>query len=192
MARTVEFDQHHAIENALDVFWRKGYNGTSMRDLTDAMQINSSSLYNTLGDKHQLFVHCIKHYTLKRRILLEERAKAFDSPLKALESFINDVADVVVRDAQGCFAIKTAFEVSPDDKTIQALLKDDNDFTHSFLKGLIRDAVREGTMSAGTDPGLFADYIISTYTGWYELYILHKDPVKIKKLAAFMTRQLLR
>jgi TetR/AcrR family transcriptional repressor of nem operon len=188
MARTVEFDQHHAIENALDVFWRKGYNGTSMRDLTDAMQINSSSLYNTLGDKHQLFVHCIKHYTLKRRILLEERAKAFDSPLKALESFINDVADVVVRDAQGCFAIKTAFEVSPDDKTIQALLKDDNDFTHSFLKGLIRDAVREGTMSAGTDPGLFADYIISTYTGWYELYILHKDPVKIKKLAAFMTR----
>jgi len=191
MARTVEFDQHHAIEKALDVFWRKGYNGTSMRDLTDAMQINSSSLYNTLGDKHQLFVQCIKHYTFKRRILLEERAKAFDSPLKALESFINDVADVVVRDAQGCFAIKTAFEVSPDDKAIQALLKDDNDFTRSFLEGLIRDAVREGTMSADTDPGLFADYIISTYTGWYELYILHKDPVKIKKLAAFMTRQLL-
>ncbi|WP_342089051.1 TetR/AcrR family transcriptional regulator [Dyadobacter sp. OTU695] len=192
MARTVEFDQHQAIEKALDVFWQKGYNGTSMRDLTDAMQINSSSLYNTLGDKHQLFVQCIKHYTKKRRILLEERARAFDSPLKALESFINDVADVVINDAQGCFAIKTAFEVSPDEKDIQALLKDDNDFTHSFLDTLIREAVEQGAMNKDTDPGLVADYMISTYTGWYELYILHRDPAKIKKLAGFMVRQLLR
>ncbi|MBO9611830.1 MAG: TetR/AcrR family transcriptional regulator [Dyadobacter sp.] len=192
MARTVAFDQDQAIEKALDVFWRKGYNGTSMRDLTDAMQINSSSLYNTLGDKHQLFVQCIKHYTRKRRILLEERAKVFDSPQKALESFIHDVADVVVKDAQGCFAIKTAFEVSPDNKGIQALLKDDNDFTHTFLSKLIREAVEQGVMKKDTDPDLLADYIISTYTGWYELYILHKDPAKIKQLAAFMVYHLLR
>lgn len=192
MARNVEFDQHQAIEKALGVFWQKGYNGTSMRHLTDAMQINSSSLYNTLGDKHQLFVQCIKHYTTQRRILLEERAKTFDSPRKALESFIHDVADVVVKDAHGCFAIKTAFEVSPEDKSIKALLKDDNDFTRTFLKRLISEAMEQGAMKDDTDPGLLADYIISTYTGWYELYILHKDPAKIKQLADFMVRQLLR
>jgi len=192
MARTVAFDQDQAIEKALDVFWRKGYNGTSMRDLTDAMQINSSSLYNTLGDKHQLFVQCIQHYTRKRRMLLEERARAFDSPVKALESFIHDVADVVIQDAHGCFAIKTAFEVSPDEKRIQALLIDDNDFTHTFLNKLIREAVEQGAMREDTDPDLVADYIISTYTGWYELYILHKDPAKIRQLAGFMVRQLLR
>lgn len=191
MARTLAFDQHQAIEKALDVFWQKGYHGTSMRDLTEAMQINSSSLYNTLGDKHQLFIHCIKQYTLKRRLLLEQRANSFKSPKKALERFIHDVADVVIKDAQGCFAIKTAFEVSPVDKYIQALLKEDNDFTHQFLSRLIREAVQKDELDQDCDVALLADHIISTYTGWYELYILHQDPVKIKKLAAYLVRQLL-
>jgi TetR/AcrR family transcriptional repressor of nem operon len=123
---------------------------------------------------------------------LEQRAKAFDSPRKALESFINDVAVVVIKDAQGCFAIKTAFEVSPNDKAIQVLLKDDNDFTHTFLSSLIRSAVKKGEMMESTDAELLADHIISTYTGWYELYILHRDPAKIKKLADYMIRQVLR
>jgi TetR/AcrR family transcriptional repressor of nem operon len=57
MARNREFNEQEAIKRAMDVFWKKGYNGASMRDLTDAMQINSSSLYNSIGDKHKLFVH---------------------------------------------------------------------------------------------------------------------------------------
>ncbi len=191
MARTVAFDLDEAIEKALDVFWEKGFHGTSMRDLTTAMQINSSSLYNSLGDKHQLFLECLRYYTRKRRTLLEQRANAFDSPREALESFINEVAEVVIKDANGCFAIKTAFEVSPNDRTIQTLLRDDNDFTHTFLSTLIQSAVKKGEMAASTNAGLVADYIISTYTGWYELYILHKDPLKIKKLAQFMIEQVL-
>ncbi|OJV20570.1 MAG: hypothetical protein BGO21_08355 [Dyadobacter sp. 50-39] len=191
MGRTVTFDQNEAIEKALDVFWKKGYNGASLRDLTDAMKINSSSFYNTLGDKHQLFVQCVKHYTHKRRVLLEQRAGTYDSPRAALEGFIHDVAAVVIKDAHGCFAIKTAFEVSPDDKRIQALLKEDNNFTRTFLSTLIRSAVDQGEMADETDAELLADYIISTYTGWYELHLLHQDPVKINKLAAFTARQVL-
>jgi TetR/AcrR family transcriptional repressor of nem operon len=191
MARTVAFDQTEAIEKALNVFWQKGYNGASMRDLTDAMQINSSSLYNTIGDKHQLFVYCLKHYTQKRRALLEQRAASFDSPVKALEQFIKDVADVVIKDAHGCFAIKAAFEVSPNERDIQSLLKDDNDFSRTFLSTLIKNAVKAREMAADSDPDLLADYIISTYTGWYELYLLHQDPIKIKKLATFMIKNIL-
>jgi TetR/AcrR family transcriptional repressor of nem operon len=192
MARTVEFDQHHAIEKALDVFWKKGYNGASMRDLTDAMQINSSSLYNTIGDKHQLFTACVKHYTQNRRAVLQERAAGAASAIQALEQFFHDIADVVIKDAHGCFAIKTAFEVSPNDARIQALLKDDNDFTRSFLSTLIKKAVREGEMTDVSDPDLLADYIISTYTGWYELFLVHRNQLQIKKLAAFMAKQVLR
>ncbi|MCE7064057.1 TetR/AcrR family transcriptional regulator [Dyadobacter sp. CY326] len=192
MARTVEFDQHNAIEKALDVFWKKGYNGASMRDLTDAMQINSSSLYNTIGDKHQLFTECIKHYTQKRRIFLEQRAAGAASAVKALEQFFNDVAAVVIKDAHGCFAIKTAFEVSPNDHGIQGLLKEDNDFTHTFLCTLIKKAIKDGEMTDANDADMLADYIISTYTGWYELFLLYRNPIQIKKLADFMAKQLLK
>jgi len=191
MARAVEFDQYDAIEKALDVFWKKGYHNASMRDLTDAMQINSSSLYNTIGDKHQLFTACIKLYTQKRRTFLEQRAASAASSVQALGQFFNDVAEVVIKDANGCFAIKTAFEVIPDDQGIKALLKDDNDFTHIFLTTLIKKAIEKGDMDEAHDPDLMADFIISTYTGWYELFLLHGNPLQIKKQAAFMAKQLL-
>jgi TetR/AcrR family transcriptional repressor of nem operon len=53
------------------VFWKKGFDGTTMRDLTKAKNINSSSLYNTTGDKHQLFVKCISNYTKKGMVAVE-------------------------------------------------------------------------------------------------------------------------
>ena len=55
MARCVEFNEVEKIEKAMNVFWEKGYNATSMQDLVDAMQINRSSLYNTIGDKHDIW-----------------------------------------------------------------------------------------------------------------------------------------
>ncbi|MGK4567779.1 TetR/AcrR family transcriptional regulator [Flavobacterium sp. 3HN19-14] len=62
MARTVEFNECEIIEKAMNVFWEKGYHNTSMQDLVDAMQINRSSLYNTIGDKHCLFMKCVTSY----------------------------------------------------------------------------------------------------------------------------------
>lgn len=191
MARTVEFDQEQAIQRATRVFWEKGYNGASMRDLTDAMNINSSSLYNTIGDKHELFVQCLNHYTQNRKKALQHRAISAESPVAALTNFIHDVVTAVIEGIDSCLAIKTAFEVSPKDDQIKAILKTDNEFTHSFLSSLIKEAVRIGELRNNTNPDLLADYIISTYTGWYEIHLLYRDPVKIKKLAQFMISQII-
>lgn len=191
MARTVEFDQEQAIQRATHVFWEKGYNGASMRDLTDAMNINSSSLYNTIGDKHELFVQCLKQYTQNRKTALQNRAISAESPVKALTNFIHDVVTAVIEGIDSCLAIKTAFEVSPKDDQIKTILKTDNEFTHAFLSGLIKEAIQTGELRNNTDPDLLADYIISTYTGWYEIYLLYRDPLKIKKLAQFMISQII-
>ncbi|GAB3968992.1 TetR/AcrR family transcriptional regulator [Spirosoma terrae] len=191
MARTIEFDQEQAIERATRVFWEKGYNGASLRDLTDAMKINSSSLYNTIGDKHELFVQCLNQYTRNRKIALQKRAISATSPVAALTNFIHDVVMAVIEGIDGCLAIKTAFEVSPKDDQIKAILKSDNEFTHHFLTSLIREAVQIGELQNNTNPDLLADYIISTYTGWYEIHLLYRDPAKIKKLAQFMISQVI-
>ncbi|MFC5413143.1 TetR/AcrR family transcriptional regulator [Larkinella bovis] len=190
MARTVEFDIEQAIERATSVFWEKGYNGASLRELTDAMKINSSSLYNTIGDKHELFVLCLKQYTHNRRISLQEQALQATSPLAAITDFINQVSIAVIQGVNGCLAIKTAFEVSPKDDLIKAILKADNEFTQTFLSSLIKAAIAQGEIGKDKDPDLLADYIISTYTGWYELHILYRDPRKITNLAQFMIRHL--
>src|SRR5215469_13503815 len=82
MARALEFDYDRAIAKATRIFWKKGYSGTSLRDLLKATGIGEGSFYNTLKSKKQLYLACLKHYndTVVRR-----RAEALFSPASAKE-----------------------------------------------------------------------------------------------------------
>lgn len=190
MARTVEFDERLAIQKAMEVFWKKGYNGASMRDLTDAMQINSSSLYNTIGGKQQLFVKCIRAYVTARMEDAEAAAARSKSPIKAITSFINEAANTIVYSNNSCLAIKTTFEVAASDPDVQMILREDSDFTHNFILNLVRRAIESKEMDVNTDAEAVTDNIINAFAGWHESYILHKDARKVKKMAKFLISQL--
>src|ERR1700761_2998088 len=62
MARTKDFDENEVLTKAIELFWYKGYNGTSMQDLVDTLGISRSSLYDTYTDKHTLFVKALESY----------------------------------------------------------------------------------------------------------------------------------
>ena len=62
MARLKAFDEDRALDLAVDCFWSRGYEATSVRDLADAMGIGGASLYNTYGDKRALFVRSLERY----------------------------------------------------------------------------------------------------------------------------------
>jgi len=190
MARNVEFNEDEAIQKAMEVFWKKGYNGASVRNLTDAMNINSSSLYNTVGDKHQLFVKCIRNYTQGRMRDALAHAGNIKSPLKAIINYINDAVNTILYNNDSCLAIKTTFEVAASDPDVQAVLKEDNDFTHKFLLDLINKAIQAKEIDADTDAETLTDFIIMMFTGWHESYILHKNPIKIKKMAKYLINQI--
>jgi TetR/AcrR family transcriptional repressor of nem operon len=190
MGRNVEFDEAGVIQRAMEVFWKKGYNGTSLRDLTDAMKINSSSLYNTIGDKQELFFRCVQRYTDMRRRDLEDRLTTSESPFGTLVRYINDAVHILVGGEDSCMAVKTAFELGTNDQRVKDVLKADSDYSYRFLANLIRRAIEAGEIATNEDPELLADYFISTWTGWNESFILHKDSVKIQRMAAFFIRQL--
>jgi len=192
MARNVEFDEERAIRTAMEVFWEKGYKGASLRDLTDAMKINPSSLYNTIGDKHELFVRCVQRYTDDRKEYIEKHASSSKSPLKIIEIFIDDAVANITTSPHSCMAIKAAFEVATDDSRIQAILKDDSDTTYRFLCSLLTSAIKKGEIGADEDPELLTDYLLSSYIGWHESFILNRDPSKIQRMARFLLKQLSR
>ena len=62
MGRPRTFDEKTALEAAMNAFWAKGYDGTSMKDLTSSMGISGPSLYSTFGDKRELYLKTIDHY----------------------------------------------------------------------------------------------------------------------------------
>jgi TetR/AcrR family transcriptional repressor of nem operon len=89
-------------------------------------------------------------------------------------------------------AVKVAFEVASEDKRIRDILKADSDSGYRFISSLITKAIEQGEISGEEDAEVLTDYFISTYIGWYESFILHKDPVKIKKMAQYFVKQLSR
>ncbi|QQE10493.1 TetR/AcrR family transcriptional regulator [Planctomycetota bacterium] len=106
VGRPRNFDMDKALEAAVNVFWAKGYDGTSMRDLTDAMGINSPSLYAVFGDKHSLYLKAIERYTTNDAC---EPLVAFESEpdiRKAVIAFMNAALDYATKqgdDRLGCF-----------------------------------------------------------------------------------------
>jgi TetR/AcrR family transcriptional regulator, transcriptional repressor for nem operon len=190
MARNVEFDEQLAVSRAMDVFWKKGYNGTTMRDLTEAMGINSSSLYNTIGDKHELFIRSIKHYTESRMKAAVKLLEPIKSPIKAIEKFIQSSVYVITNEPNSCLAIKTTFEVATTDEQVQKIIKADNDFTYHLLFGLVKKAITKGEVKISTDAAMLTDYIINHFSGWHESFIIHNDKTRIKNMASFLIKQI--
>lgn len=190
MARCVEFNEVEKIEKAMNVFWEKGYNATSMQDLVDAMQINRSSLYNTIGDKHQLFMKCISNYfdqamcELKGKVANETSAKA------ALIKVISDKADWIISCEKGCLGMKTIFEIAPDDCTVRNVMSKNNDVFIEFLATVVQKAMDDGEMDDSEDAALMAEYIATSFTGWKQSYILNGNPIKIKKMSEFLIKNI--
>lgn len=190
MARCVEFNEVEKIEKAMNVFWEKGYNATSMQDLVDAMQINRSSLYNTIGDKHQLFMKCISNYfdnamqELKDKVANETSAKA------ALIKVISDKADWIISCDKGCLGMKTIFEIAPDDCTVRNVMSKNSDIFIEFLATIVQKAMDDGEMDDSEDAALMAEYIATSFTGWKQSYILNGNPIKIKKMSEFLIKNI--
>ncbi len=191
MGRNLEFNKEETVKKAMNVFWEKGYNGTSMQDLVDAMQINRSSLYNTIGDKQQLFHECVSSYADQVMQETREKAEMEKSPLQALIKIIRDKSDWIIQSENGCLGVKTIFEVAQTDETVRNLLCKNNDVYLKFMTDLIQRAMDAGEIDDSEDAAMMAEYIMMSFTGWKQSYILQGNPIKVKKMADFLIKSIM-
>ncbi|WP_155487891.1 TetR/AcrR family transcriptional regulator, partial [Vibrio harveyi] len=94
MARKANFDRDEKLPVAMDVFWRKGFANTSISDLTDELNINRFSLYNTYGDKQQLYYEALDTYLKKVSLPSLNDLEKDDASLPELESFLKSFAEL--------------------------------------------------------------------------------------------------
>ena len=90
LGRPKEFDRKEALESAMEVFWAKGFEGTSVCDLLDGMGINRGSMYDTFGDKRALFLAAIDHYRQEVAGQLVEGLFAPGSPLENIRKILGE------------------------------------------------------------------------------------------------------
>lgn len=127
MPRPRSFDRDDALEAALGLFWAKGYEATSLADLTRAMGLSKSSLYDTFGDKHTLFLAAFDRYADTRLgpalAMLEDTSR----PARIrLEAFLRRFITIKVRDGdrRGCMIGNTAVELAPHDDLAAAVSRE--------------------------------------------------------------------
>ena len=122
MGRPREFDIDTAIKTATELFWRKGYEGTSLSDLTGAMRITAPSFYFAFGNKEKLFRRVIEQY-YEGQINLLESALREPTARGVAERFLYGYADVLTgpSHAPGCLALNSSLPCAEDD-TVRAWL----------------------------------------------------------------------
>lgn len=146
------FDRDGALHRALDVFWRHGYEGTSMAMLTTAMGINSPSLYAAFGSKEQLFLEAVALYgrgagaRTARALAEQPTARA------AIEAMLRDNVVEYTRPGQphGCLVV-LGTPSSPEHAEVRGHLRRLRNETRSMIRARLDRAVADGELPAGTD-----------------------------------------
>ena len=125
MARTKEFDTDEVLSKAINLFWDKGYNGCSMQDVVDGLGLSRSSIYETFGDKRQLFLEALKKYQYEGLKALEEDINTTSdirqSLTKVFESVIPQSQDSPLQ--KGCFMVNSAVELACQDPEIAEIVR---------------------------------------------------------------------
>jgi TetR/AcrR family transcriptional repressor of nem operon len=119
MPRPTEFDTERALDRALLLFWRKGYQATSLADLTEAMGIGRGSFYAAFGDKRALFEACLERFARRTRGILLD-AMRDRPPLDALQFFLErHLHGHDPRSASlGCMLVNTVLELAAVDDAL--------------------------------------------------------------------------
>ncbi|MBP2699996.1 TetR/AcrR family transcriptional regulator [Photobacterium lucens] len=161
MANTPKFDRQQVIDKATNLYWAKGFHATSMRDLQNAIDMRSGSIYAAFGSKEELFKLVLQNYLQQGIVELNEYQQTLPSPLAALKRFIEQLVIETPKTAPNglCFLAKTIAELTSDqqellDEACQLL-----DQMEAEFEKVIIDAQECGEIDKEKDPAKLARYI---------------------------------
>lgn len=155
-------------------FWESGYAGSSMQDLVDRMSISRQSLYDTYGNKRELFEAALARY---REKVIEPAIEALIDPSRSPTELIRDHLLAIAEDREGmpvgCLLVRTATEIPVDDADIGRMLDDYVSEVLEAMKGVIRRGQRTGEF----DPARRAhDLAASVIAAGMGLHVMRRLP----------------
>ena len=167
VARTKDFDENEVLKKAVSLFWDKGYNGTSMQDLVDGLGISRSSLYDTFGDKHQLYLKALDNYQQDYGQQLCTLIKEAPDARAAIRSLLELIARDLQADAQrkGCFVVNAGIELGNHDAEVNKLIcRNEQTLEDAFLKAL-QKGQEKNEINRDKDARALARFLSNTVKG---------------------------
>lgn len=163
--RPRSFDRDKALETVMRLFWQKGFESTSKRDIMEATGLASQSLYNTFGDKHDLFMEAVRHYAESHLRQIEEPLKAEGSPLENLERVVQIWADPPPGFEEGCLLCNSLAEFGSEDNEVALFLKKKMGDAQRLFEECLERALQHGELAPGSDIKGIASQLMCTGIG---------------------------
>ncbi len=147
-----QFDVDVALERAMHVFWRQGYDATSVKDLGHAMGIHPGSLYPTYGNKHALFIRALRHYEARFLARFDDYARDH-TPRDAILAVFTDIVREALTDPDnpGCLLANTTLALARSDTEVAAIVASGLAKTEHFFRMRIAAGQSAGSISADVD-----------------------------------------
>ncbi|GAA2256081.1 TetR family transcriptional regulator [Actinomadura sp. NPDC048955] len=167
MARTKEFDPDAALRRALELFWERGYEATSMADLVAHLGIARASVYATFGGKRELYLKALERYLHDTDPKIAEALSQPGPVLPAVRALIERYAEESARDRPrlGCLVVNTAVELAARDAEAARLVESSWNFLEASLTTALTRARAQGELPADKDPRALARLLLVLFQG---------------------------
>ncbi|MFH8218583.1 TetR/AcrR family transcriptional regulator [Streptomyces sp. NPDC018057] len=182
MARTKEFDPDAALRSALELFWRRGYEATSMADLVAHLGIGRASLYATFGSKHELYLKAFDRYCENSDAVLLRELSRPGPALPAVRAVIRRFAAEATseRRERGCFVTNTAAELAPHDPEAARRVEQRWDYMETLLGSALTRARAQGELDAERDPRSLARMLLVLMQGMRVVGKATREPARVR------------
>lgn len=167
MARTKEFNEDQALDKAIEIFWHKGYNGTSAQDLVTHLGLSRSSLYDTFGDKQKLFAQSLQRY---QKSAQKQVMELFDQSENIKETLHDIFKQAVIesledRITKGCFMVNSSVELAMHDEEIAKIVKNNSQVMEEVFTKAVQKGQDSGHISKANSAKVLARFIFNNYSG---------------------------
>lgn len=166
MARPREFDEEATLRRAVELFWERGYEATSIRDLAQAMELTTASIYNAFGDKRSVYRMALDFYVAGS---FGDRVGRFEKlpPYEAIAAFFTEIIDRSLNDTKrkGCLLVNSALEVAPHDEEFQRVVTDVLNEVEAFFRRCVEAGQADGSISDRQDLADLGRTLLSTLLG---------------------------
>jgi TetR/AcrR family transcriptional repressor of nem operon len=166
MARPREFDESAVLDAAIQCFWSRGYEATSVKDLIDETGITAASLYNAYGDKRGLFRTALDRYVDSSIAGRMQRCAALP-PREAIEAFFAEILSRSLSDREhkGCMLVNSALEMAPHDPEFQRIIARVLTRIEKFFLDCIERGQAAGTIARAMSADQLARHLLGVLLG---------------------------
>lgn len=182
VARVKEFDPDVALRAALDLFWQRGYESTSMSDLVEHLGIGRASLYATFGSKRDLYLKALDRYLELRDPSPMEVLSQPGPVLPAVRALMHQYADEAAGDERrrGCFVVNTAIELASRDAAAARRVEESWAQLEAAMESALRRARAQDELPVSADPRALARFLVVTLQGLKVVGKVAPDSARIR------------